>query len=344
MSLESTLHRLESRMFSVLHLVASESGTGGVLAALFSIINFVQMLSFPFSSSQALLWPSRDAVVTSLGNGLNYVSFNGLETNLSEAAKFLIFVGSASWILVFLGILVLSQTTSTSRLQKRSQNALLIRTLRATALLSTKPLFLPLSASLLRILRCSEQTWLGTAIACWSPGHISLLVFTLCILMIFTILSLLIAAVVIDRDPTSTSWNAKIHGRVDVCMLCVKLLLAFLYNVLLDSTSIVLVALLVLASAVVWMSLTFKWLPYVRMEANYLELMFGGLYCFASICFLLAQFLDELNIGLMFLLAAVPVAAASWAIPSSWFRSIVLYASEIEMLSKSEFVIDAWVS
>jgi len=108
------------------------------------------------------------------------------------------------------------------------------RILRSVATLSTTILYLPLSSIMLRGLSCPTEhdTWMGTGIECSSAGRIVIAILLAILLIGFAAMSLTVSAVYVDHDPSSASWVAKTHGRLDASILLAKLVLAFVYNVL----------------------------------------------------------------------------------------------------------------
>lgn len=341
MSLEVSIRHLQAGVFGVLHLLSLDNRMGALLGVFLSVFNFLQMLSFPFGSSGTLPWEN-DTVMRPAGLVTEYVSLSGPGEFSHKSLHLSLFLVAICWVLLFLSVLT---AAGSQQQQGKATNAALNRTMRIMARVSMNLIFIPVVSSLFRIMRCSGDSWLEVAsIPCWSAAHVSLLVITLLMLTAFVVVMLAIALSMFDRNPTEPGWNSQLHGRVDACMLCVKVALAFVYNVIIEDASLVLISLLVLGSGLTWLSLQYKWQPFIRMQANCLEMMFAGVYCLAAVCLLIAQLAPSDRVGYMFTLAAAPAAVASWTSVSVRFRALVLYATEAEVLPLSEFVLDAWVS
>lgn len=191
----------------------------------------------------------------------------------------------------------LNSTVSACPVCTRVQRALGIATCaQSTNRFHSMPqvLFLPVSALLLRSIRCGSNngSWMGSSsMACGGGSHITLVVFNFTLLAIFCAISLVVATTGVDRSPVSASWQARVNGRLDVAVLAAKLALAVLANALsspaFDASWIAVLA--TLGIALLCLSAIYVYQPYVHAEANAVVCAQFAAFAFATSCAAVAQ-------------------------------------------------------
>lgn len=154
-----------------------------------------------------------------------------------------------------------------------------------------------------------SKQWLKTSIDCGSPTHLVLSIVFSILTLGFSALSLFVAAVFVDRRPTSQSWSAVATGRSAVISLTIRLLLSFCYSVLrntLVGTAGFSAVLIVIGFGKVYQYGV--WAPYTHRDINAFFAASGGAFAVASGSLLVAQYLGSgaATLGIIF---GVPMAA-----------------------------------
>lgn len=340
--MDRSLQALQEGLFGTLHIMSKDTEISATATIALSLLNALQMLAFPLSSSPVLPWQSQDQpVISSIGRVLEWLTTDTLEQRQPVMVVLVLFWAALVWIASFLAMIAY---VGFNFVRNRNQKAWLLKLLRGVARLSTTFLFLPSTSILMRILYCPGENWLGeTSISCWSATHIAIMFLAIILLIVFSALCIFIAAVFINRNPIGQKWDAKAHGRVDVFMLCAKLVLGFVYNVLIDSLSPGITTAIVSITAALWLLLYVKWVPHVNVSANCLEISLGAVYMLGTICLVLAQIFPGYDMGIAFLLCLLPAAIASWMGFAAWFRELLLQGDMDSIRFHNAFIMDAWV-
>lgn len=172
-----------------------------------------------------------------------------------------LFAIAVSWTTLFVG---LSFWVAWSFSQQRAQSGVVLRLLRSMAWLSTTILFLPFSAVMFRALTCAgTDGWVNTGIECYHSWHLLTVMAVALVLPCFFALASFTAAVFVDRNVKAPSLSSAINGRAEAAMLVVKVVLTFVYNVLIDALrDSWVVPMLVLVSGFCWVGVAQLYRPH----------------------------------------------------------------------------------
>lgn len=107
-----------------------------------------------------------------------------------------------------------------------------------------------------------------------------------------------VVACFFDRDPRSEGLTARPHGRVEVCVVLTKLTLALCVSVSALMPAYLTMAIITLA-AFVFMYSYLKYLPNYNQSVNRANVMFASVFCWATLCMLLAHFRGRPEVRLL---------------------------------------------
>ena len=161
------------------------------------------------------------------GQLFSYFTVDRIDATHNTVAFRVVLAVAVAWVFLFLS---LAGWVSYAFVEDIPQTPLVLHMLRPAAALSTTVLFLPLTSVLFRSLACPDDYngWMDTGWDCGGLQRVLIAVFITTLLIAFCALTLFVAAVYIDRSPTSISWGARVSGRPEVMLLGVKLLLGAL--------------------------------------------------------------------------------------------------------------------
>ena len=254
-------------------------------------------------------------------------AFRGSVRALADPPLFLpqtflvvLFCLTSLWTATFTGLAIIVGYRFT---QELPQSALMLKVLRSVAMLSTTTLFLPSTSILFRSAYCpAGEVWHGTAIECFGPSYMVILVTIVVLLSIFCTLCLIVAAVFIDQSVTSESWDAKTTGRVELVMLVFKVGFAFVFNVIEESTPMPVLALVLLFSAVMWVGLNVRRMPCIHNWVDELTIGLASMYAWAAIWFAVCVF-THMDVGII-IITGMPFAGLAVAYSlGAWTRYLV---------------------
>ena len=98
-----------------------------------------------------------------------------------------------------------------------------------------------------------------------------------------------VVACFFDRDPRSEGLTARPHGRVEVCVVLTKLTLALCVSVSALMPAFLTMTIITVA-AFVFMYSYLNYLPNYNQSVNRANVMFASVFCWATLCMLLAHF------------------------------------------------------
>lgn len=168
-----------------------------------------------------------------------------------------------------------------------------------------------------------SEVWMGTSLQCGGAVHVVVAAASILLLIFFSVLAFLYAATVVDRSPSSRSLSAKVHGRGDVALLLMKLVLSGLFNIgsgpFIGSAAL---AVMLLASGIFWTWLSFSYNLYVHPMMNSLEVSAACVYTWCCVALLMAR-ADSTQDYAAFVYLGGPVAALCGFLLSKLYQESV---------------------
>ena len=241
---------------------------------------------------------------------LSFVSMGALADFVSEDFRTMTFYGSVAWVAL---LLLITVWVGYSFSVESFRVLWPLKVLRTTARLSTTALFIPLTSMLLSVYACpTDEYWRQTDLKCWETGHTIIAMFLSILIILFCCFSCLVVAVFFERDPTSGNILSKSHGRVDLIMLVVKVLLTLLYSQMGQIPSFLLI-LSAICGGGLWFFLSVVYLPYHSLFVNNLSCMMAALFSWAGIAVGLAYIRDapEVSFAAILLMPRRLISASS---------------------------------
>ncbi|KAA0173056.1 hypothetical protein FNF27_05405 [Cafeteria roenbergensis] len=309
--LEAWLAMVQHSWLQVLVLVNKDTRSSSSSVAASEAVSFLQLLTVPIAVALELARRFPGASVQStlpeLLFGLSVVNPDSVKQVFGETVFLVLFAVALLSVTSFVVMAVVVAVTVASKAAKHSPY--LLRTLRATAKLSSTSLFLPWTSMLLQALGCDQGVWWGGAgVECYGPLHISIAVVVLLLLPFFVGASLSVASVYIDRVPTSSQLDARTHGRADVLLLVIKMALtATLTYGTSTAPEWVLVGVLVVSGGL-WLVLFLTMVPFAHLVMNAAHVGMASSFLWASLCAAIVWASEgSQDVGLLVLLGT-PVA------------------------------------
>ncbi|KNE69779.1 hypothetical protein AMAG_14318 [Allomyces macrogynus ATCC 38327] len=112
-----------------------------------------------------------------------------------------------------------------------------LRVLRLLFAIEMSALAIPIAQLLVSGLNCSTSTLPDFSVPCYGTAHLPLFIFDLIGILAFVPLVLIAALVFLDTSPTSSSPEAKPHGRIDAKIAAAKIIFVFLGSLIPDNSS-----------------------------------------------------------------------------------------------------------
>lgn len=195
--------------------------------------------------------------------------------------------------------------------------------------------FLPMVSTMLRALNCrTDDTSPVFSESCFQGGHVVLAIIVLITLPIFIPLCLFIRAVLIDRSPLSHRAGAQTHGRVDVVLCVLAIMLSLLFNTFGGSLEQNWFIFMVLAgTSIIWLVGYTRMAPFIQPRVNDTAVACGAAFAWMTFTLLLQLLYTSLQPDAMAFLG-LPFAVSLGLAVSAAHRSHVAgrVAAEIDSI------------
>ncbi|KAA0156292.1 hypothetical protein FNF29_01085 [Cafeteria roenbergensis] len=285
--LELWIARIQNSWLQVLVLVNKDTRSSAASVAASELVSFLQLLTVPITVCLELArrvpGSAPQTALSELLFGLSVVNPDSIKQVFGETVFIALFALALMSVTAFVVMAIVVAATVASKTAKHSPY--LLRTLRATAKLSSTSLFLPWTSLLLQALGCDGSIWWGGAgVACYGPVHLPLAIFVILLLPFFITASLTVASVYIDRVPTSAQLDARTHGRADVLLLIVKLVLTALLTYGTSTAPQWLLVGVLAVSGVLWLFLFLTMVPFARLVMNAAHVGMATAFLWATLC------------------------------------------------------------
>ncbi|KAA0171780.1 hypothetical protein FNF28_00416 [Cafeteria roenbergensis] len=273
-SLESVTRGIRRALFGLAYIASEERKASPTASnrrfAGAVLVDTLQLVAFSVNTSPNQPWGAFP-IGSVISQGLAFLTPDSADITFGPVAFQVLLALAAAWAVIFVAM---AAVIGCAFVQERKQSGLLLRSFRAVAALSTSALFLPISSLLFRAFACDAGSsatggWLGTSMRCNDPVRVGVLVAIAIVLALFAVLAGFVTATFIDREPASSTWTARLHGRVDLAMLVLKLALTAVYNLSpadLVGDPVVTVALIVAGLA--WYATIFRELYMINSAGN----------------------------------------------------------------------------
>ena len=185
--------------------------------------------------------------------------------------------------------------------------------LRLTASAMFGPLYIPCLSLLATQLVCKDQS--NEGFPCWGVAHSMLVTLAVLFGIMLILIALVFQATYYNRDPTSASYLARPHSRVQAFQLFVKTLFSVCFTIFADNPSYYwfLVALCMLGNGSVALCYTY-YCPYFHWQFNEVKVVYSWVLTWTSFCVCLNMAWsspDDTNVTIMFFVMIPVVSAAS---------------------------------
>jgi hypothetical protein len=203
----------KTALMGTLFVMANDSDLSFGMNVLGMIIDFVQMLAFPFNENTAYPWNPELTdwliFVTQTAQLEFYVSKTDPVQNLSI---YIVFIG-----IVFINLIVIG-TVAYKFIKKKAQNVFLLKILRSVTSLLTTIFFMPILSFFMVILSCGLDIS-SDPLGCPTSQSTLLIVSSILFSILFGMVSLLVAASFYELDYKSDDASARPHARVELVYL-----------------------------------------------------------------------------------------------------------------------------
>jgi len=293
----------KTALMGTLFVMAKDSTLSFCSNLIGMIIDFLQMLAFPFNYASEFPWNQ------SYSGWFAYICFiSKLELYISAdnpLQNLIIYV--CSMLLVVL-TLVNAGIVGYKFLKKKVQNVFLLKILRSVAGLVTTVLYMPFLSQFSIIFGCAIGTMVMDGCPTQQPALLA--VSAALISAIFAMLSLIVAASFYEQDYTSDDVSARPHARVELLFLVVKGVVTVIFNVAptIEYQNLHIFSIMALGVPITFMYIWY--LPYYDYRTTVVQAQFLGVYTWCGICLLIAKLegnIEDAGPITLFYLGSLPI-------------------------------------
>ncbi|KNE71185.1 hypothetical protein AMAG_15846 [Allomyces macrogynus ATCC 38327] len=224
-SLRSVLstNRVEDAVFGLAYVTVRDNELPAMVNWILKTVEDFQLLSFALSHR---LHPDAPDLVYVIVEPIRLIhSYSDFQT-FNSLALFLVFATLA------LASYVTAMVMHASKVPIAT-----LRVLRLLFAIEMSALAIPIAQLLVSGLNCSTGTLPDYNVPCFGTAHLPLFIIDVIGILVFVPLVLIAALVFLDTSPTSSSPEAKPHGRIDAKIAAAKIIFVFLGSLMPDNSS-----------------------------------------------------------------------------------------------------------
>lgn len=286
-AIEQKWNQFVTALYGVLYSMSQDPSASQNTIYSLAAIEALQMCFFAFAPAMKFPWNSVPA--QSFGYITEVLQF-GFYFEKASASSFW---GIYTTIIIYIVLTTVNASfVGVYFTQNQTKKVWTLKLLRMSARLATGFLFIPCITVLLSLFQCKKGPGgnsyhvVDSAMQCWTSTHLVLIFFTVPILLIFIIFSMISALMYIERNPMSSNPLAKPNGRVGFWLLVLKAFVTFLFVVYLDTDHQWFLAIVVLFSSMFLLFSYIWYLPYYSPKTNKIFVITSTIYFWAGICLL----------------------------------------------------------
>jgi len=274
------LNRVKQGVFGALYVMAKETQESHLSHLVFSTIEFILFLAFPFHKVSHFPWNSK------------YMNLWIEFINIFEVETYLVLDGiwvDLMYIVTFLSVsitlgLALFVAYTLSGTRSKFQSVWILRILRSVAPFFVTTMYIPLLKVFVSVFHCKFGD------GCWEGFGLMVSMSAMLIGILFVALANLVAATFYDPDPTSVNWGSRPHSRGDLMYLAFTTVLTIVFGILGKSAEYypILVSLLLVGGLCTTYLFT-MYIPYYSFTYSCIRVGQLWVFSWASICLLIAK-------------------------------------------------------
>ena len=281
--------KMKTALMGTLFVMANDMELSYTMNLLAILIDFLQMLAFPFNQNSGFPWnPQFTNWLVILCNNIQLEFYISATSPLQNLIIFIISVFIVLLNLIVIGIVAYRF------INKKAQNVFLLKMLRSVTSLLTTIFFMPVLSIFILICSCSLDRS-SSAGGCPADDSKILLVISVICSLLLCVVSLVVSASFYELDYKSDDASARPHARIELIYLLVKMYLTIVFKMWEQSQYHLIQICSILGGGLLMTYLYVIYLPFYDYRTSVFQAQCVALYCWSGVCLLLAMIGGDAN-------------------------------------------------
>ncbi|OMJ73804.1 hypothetical protein SteCoe_27447 [Stentor coeruleus] len=274
-------------LMGTLFVMANDMELSLVMNVIAMVIDFLQMLAFPFNQNSGFPWSDRlTGWLVELCNGIQLEFYISGSNPLQNLILYIIAI-----FLVFLNLAIIC-IVGYRFIKKKAQNVFLLKMLRSVTSLLTTVFFMPVLSVFVLIASCSLHRSLNVG-GCPADDSKVLFISSVIFSILLCTISLVVCASFYELDYKSDDASARPHARIELIYLMGKMVITVVFKMCEQQEYNLLQIFAILGVGIPMTFLYAIYMPFYNYWISVLQAQLVAIFTWSGICLALALFINN---------------------------------------------------